>query len=356
MQRILFIDRDGTIIQEPQDEQVDSVSKFRFLPGVLRYLPLIAERTDYRLVMVSNQDGLGTPSYPLPDFLPLHDLLLHTLRSVGVEFSDILIDCSLPNEALPTRKPSTAMLSQYLHSDYDLEHSFVIGDRDGDQALARNIGCGFIRIDQTEPDSWRRAADILIHGERRAEVKRQTLETNILVDLNLNGTGFSDISTGIAFFDHMLTQIPRHASIDLTLKAQGDLCVDCHHTIEDTGIALGQALNEALIDRRAIERYAFTLPMDDSLATVAIDLGGRADVLWDVTFTRETIGNVPTEMWKHFFKSLAAAARCNIAISAKGENNHHLIESIFKAFARALRQAIRRDPQSNQLPTSKGFL
>lgn len=356
MQRLLFIDRDGTILREPDDEQIDSISKFRFVDGVLRMLPLICERTDYIPLLVSNQDGLGTSSFPEPDFEHLQRLMLDTLRSVGVTFKDIFIDCSLPSQKLPTHKPGIEMLTMYTNGTYDLAHSYAIGDRVTDEQLAQSLGCGFIRISQDDPGSWHRAADTLIHGERRATLHRKTLETDVNIDLNLNGTGQSDIHTGIGFFDHMLIQIARHAAVDLSLTAHGDLQVDCHHTIEDVAITLGQALNQALVDRRAIERYAFILPMDDSCAQVSIDLGGRADLLWDVTFSRDEVGNIPTEMWKHFFKSLSRDAHMNIQIRAQGEDNHHLVESVFKAFARCLRSAIRRDLLSDRLPSSKGVL
>ena len=356
MKRLLFIDRDGTILREPEDEQIDALPKFAFVPGALRYLPIIADKTDYLLLMVSNQDGLGTAAYPTTAFEPYQQLMLDTLEGIGVHFADVLIDCTTPKQGAATRKPGTAMLRKYIEGDYNLSQSYVIGDRDTDRRLAAAIGCKFIGINQDEPDSWRRAADTLLHGERQAHVHRKTLETDIEVLLDLNGQGTSQIETGIGFLDHMLSQIPRHALIDLQLRAKGDLHVDSHHTIEDTAITLGEALAQALTDRRGIERYAFTLPMDDALASVAIDLGGRADLIWNLNFTRETIGGVPTEAWKHFFKSLSEAAKCNIAVEAHGENNHHLIEAIFKAFARALRAAIRRDPLSNQLPSSKGVI
>jgi imidazoleglycerol-phosphate dehydratase/histidinol-phosphatase len=320
--------------------------------------------------MVSNQDGLGTSSYPYEDFYPTHNLMLEILKGEGVEFDNILIDKSFPYENLPTRKPGTAMLTAYLDGSYDLENSYVIGDRITDALLAKNLGCKAIIITQSEDvkselenddrvaivNSWDRVSELLFAGERIVKVHRKTNETDIDIEINLDGTGKSEISTGIGFFDHMLEQIAKHGSIDLKVAAQGDLHVDEHHTIEDTGIVLGECLLKALGNKRGIERYGYSLPMDDCLCSVALDFGGRAWLIWDAEFKREKIGDMPTEMFFHFFKSLSDASKMNLNINAKGENEHHKIEGIFKAFARSVKMAVKRDLYKFQLPSSKGML
>ncbi|MCR4614478.1 MAG: bifunctional histidinol-phosphatase/imidazoleglycerol-phosphate dehydratase HisB [Bacteroidaceae bacterium] len=353
-QRILFIDRDGTILHEPEDEQIDSFEKFRFLPGVIRNLHFLRTHTDFLFVMVSNQDGLGTPSYPEEDFWPTHNLMLQTLHDEGVDFDDILIDRSFPEENLPTRKPGTAMLIQYMNGDYDLPNSYVIGDRESDLQLAQNLGCkSFVLNDEL---NWDKVAELIFAGERKAAVRRTTKETDIDIEVYLDGNGRADIATGLGFFDHMLEQIAKHGGMDLKIHVKGDLNVDEHHTIEDTGIALGECLAKALGDKRGIERYGFCLPMDDCLCQVAIDFGGRPWLVWDAEFKRERVGDMPTEMFLHFFKSLSDSARMNLNIKAEGQNEHHKIEGIFKAFARSLRLAVRRDIEHYELPSSKGVL
>lgn len=370
MKQALFIDRDGTILVEPEDEQIDSYSKFQFLPDVIRNLNFIKSKLDFEFVMVSNQDGLGTSSYPYEDFYPTHNLMLEILKGEGVEFDNILIDKSFPYENLPTRKPGTAMLTAYLDGSYDLENSYVIGDRITDALLAKNLGCKAIIITQSEDvkselenddrvaivNSWDRVSELLFAGERIVKVHRKTNETDIDIEINLDGAGKSEISTGIGFFDHMLEQIAKHGSIDLKVAAQGDLHVDEHHTIEDTGIVLGECLLKALGNKRGIERYGYSLPMDDCLCSVALDFGGRAWLIWDAEFKREKIGDMPTEMFFHFFKSLSDASKMNLNINAKGENEHHKIEGIFKAFARSVKMAVKRDLYKFQLPSSKGML
>ena len=354
MKQVLFIDRDGTILVEPEDEQIDSFEKFQFVPGVIRNLHFIRTHLDFELVMVSNQDGLGTDSYPEETFWPTHNLMLQTLKGEGVEFDDILIDRSFPEDNLPTRKPGTGMLTKYMQGDYDLENSYVIGDRETDAKLAENLGCkSLILSDELD---WNRIAEILFAGERTASVRRTTKETDIDISLCLDGTGKSDISTGLGFFDHMLEQIAKHGSIDLKIHVKGDLNVDEHHTIEDTGIALGECIGKALGDKRGIERYGYTLPMDDCLCSVALDFGGRPWLVWDAEFHRERVGDMPTEMFLHFFKSFSDAARMNLNIKAEGENEHHKIEGIFKALARSLKMAVKRDIYKYQLPSSKGML
>ncbi len=350
--RILFIDRDGTLLREPADEQIDSFEKFAFVPGCITALSFIRKHTSFMLVMVSNQDGLGTASYPEETFWPTHRLLLETLRGEGVEFDAVHIDRSLPQDDAPTRKPRLGMLGEYLdESLYDLRGSFVIGDRESDRQLAANLGCRYL-----EPD-WERVRQVVCtSGARTANVRRTTNETDIELSLNLDGTGRSDIHTGLGFMDHMLEQIARHGNIDLSLQCKGDLAVDEHHTIEDIALTLGEALLKALGDKRGIERYGYTLPMDDCLCQVALDLGGRPWLVWEVTFSRERVGDVPTEMFSHFFKSLSDSARMNLHIRAEGENTHHKVEGIFKALARALKMALRRDPDHLVLPTSKGKL
>jgi imidazoleglycerol-phosphate dehydratase/histidinol-phosphatase len=353
-QRLLFIDRDGTILREPEDEQIDSFEKFRFLPGVIRNLHFLRTHTDFLFVMVSNQDGLGTSSYPEDDFWPTHNLMLQTLHDEGIDFDDILIDRSFPHENLPTRKPGTAMLTQYLEGDYDLANSYVIGDRETDAQLARNLGCKALILN--DELNWDKVAELLFAGERTAQVRRTTKETDIDVSLNLDGHGVADIATGLGFFDHMLEQIARHGNIDLKIHVSGDLHVDEHHTIEDTALALGECLARALGDKRGIERYGYTLPMDDCLCTVALDFGGRPWLVWEAEFNREYVGDVSTEMFLHFFKSLSDTARMNLHVRAEGQNEHHKIEGIFKAFARSLRMAVRRDIYRYELPSSKGVL
>lgn len=367
MKKALFIDRDGTILREPADEQIDSFEKFAFLPGVIRNLAFLREHTDYELVMVSNQDGLGTDAYPESTFWPTHRLMLDTLAGEGVTFDDILIDRSFPYENKPTRKPGTAMLTRYTAGDYDLSASFVIGDRETDGQLARNLGCRAILLcdnpeervgDETVTYAadWNRVAELVFAGERKAAVRRTTRETDIDVRLNLDGHGRSDIATGLGFFDHMLEQIAKHGNIDLYVRVKGDLEVDEHHTIEDTALALGECLNRALGDKRGIGRYGFCLPMDDCLCQVALDFGGRPWLVWDAVFRREKVGDMPTEMFLHFFKSLSDAARMNLNIKAEGEIEHHKIEGIFKALARSLRMAVHRDVHHFELPSSKGVL
>ena len=368
----LFIDRDGTILVEPADEQIDSFEKFQFVPGVIRNLNFIRTKLDFEFVMVSNQDGLGTDSYPEDTFWPTHNLMLNTLKGEGIEFDDQLIDRSFPEDNLPTRKPGTGMLTKYMTGDYDLAHSYVIGDRLTDAQLALNLGCKALII-SSDPavsesplfaenatlrcvDSWDKITEILFAGERVASVRRATKETDIDIWLDLDGTGKCDINTGLGFFDHMLEQIGKHGSIDLRIKVNGDLNVDEHHTIEDTGIVLGECINKALGDKRGIERYGYTLPMDDCLCQVALDFGGRAWLVWDAEFHREYVGDMPTEMFLHFFKSFSDAARMNLNIKAEGDNEHHKIEGIFKALARSIKMAVKRDIYKFQLPSSKGVL
>ncbi len=350
MKRILFIDRDGTILREPADEQIDSYEKFQFLPGCIGALSFIAQHTDYLLVMVSNQDGLGTDSYPEADFWPTQNLMLEILHGEGIEFDAIHIDRSFPHQNLPTRKPGTAMLLPYMDGDYDLANSFVIGDRDSDRQLAENLGCKFLFPD------WEKVKEVVYAGERIAQVKRTTAETDICVSVNLDGQGKSDIHTGLGFFDHMLEQIARHGNIDLSVQCRGDLNVDEHHTIEDVAICLGECLLKALGDKRGIERYGYCLPMDDCLCQVALDFGGRPWLVWQAEFYREHVGDMPTEMFLHFFKSLSDSARMNLNIKAEGTNEHHKIEGIFKALARALKMAVKRDVNHYVLPSSKGML
>lgn len=362
MKKVLFIDRDGTILIEPQDEQIDSFAKLTFLPGVITNLSKIARETDYELVMVTNQDGLGTDSFPEDTFWPAQNKMLEILKGEGVEFAEIFMDRSRPEENAPTRKPGTAMLTKYLAGGVDLKSSYVIGDRLTDIELAKNLGCKAIFIGKNNtPDaaltttSWDEIYSFLKNNPRKASIKRVTSETDINLEINLDGSGKSRINTGIGFFDHMLEQISRHGSIDLTIEAKGDLHTDEHHTIEDVGIVLGEAIREALGKKKGIERYSFVLPMDDCLAQVALDLGGRPWLVWDVHFKRETIGEMPSEMFFHFFKSVSDNAKCNLNISATGDNDHHKTEAIFKAFARALKNAVRMTGESG-LPSTKGVL
>jgi len=363
MKKVLFIDRDGTLIREPEDEQVDSWEKFEFLPGVIRNLGYITENMDYELVMVTNQDGLGTDSFPEETFWPVQNKLLQILKGEGIIFSDILIDRSFPEENAPTRKPGTAMLTKYLNGDYDLGVSYVIGDRQSDADLAKNLAIKSILItDQKElkadfiVSSWKEIPQILCFDQRKAEIIRKTRETDISLSLSIDGTGKTDINTGIGFFDHMLEQVAFHSKSDLSLTVQGDLQVDEHHTVEDTAIALGQAFARALGDKKQINRYGFLLPMDESLAQVALDFSGRSYLVWDVTFTREKIGDMPTELFKHFFESFVRHAGCTLNIKADGENEHHIAESIFKAFGKTLRQAAERNPENAITASTKGVL
>ena len=362
--KALFIDRDGTIIREPADFQIDSFEKLRFMPGAISALSSLMNR-GWELVMVSNQDGLGTHLFPMEDFIGPHNLMLDTLAAEGVTFDNILIDPTLPEENAPTRKPGTAMLSAYMTGDYDLSQSYVIGDRPTDVQLAHNLGCNAIFIGDYEksPDGvvlatpdWHEIARFILSQGRTINIRRTTRETDIDITLDLDGKGDSKISTGLKFFDHMLDQLPHHGDLSLSVSCHGDLEVDEHHTIEDVAITLGRAIKEALGDKRGIDRYGFVLPMDDCRAMVLLDFGGRAQLEWDVNFTREFVGDTPTEMFRHFFHSLATAMEANLHIVARGENNHHLAESIFKGFARALKAAKHRDPFNYSLPSSKGLL
>lgn len=355
-QRILFIDRDGTLIEEPADEQIDAFEKLKFTKGMFRNLGFIRSKLDFRFVMVSNQDGLGTPSFPEETFWPVHNFILQTLEGEGVTFDDILIDRHFPEDNHPCRKPGTGMLTEYIDNPkYDMKGSYVIGDRETDRQLAMNLGCKALILGKDGMD-WDKIAEILFAGERRAEIRRTTKETDISISIDIDGTGQCDISTGLGFFDHMLEQIGRHGMIDLRIRTKGDLHVDEHHTIEDTAIVLGECLLKALGDKRGIERYGYCLPMDDCLCNVAIDFGGRPWLVWDADFKREKIGDMPTEMFKHFFKSLSDAARMNLNVKAEGQNEHHKIEGIFKAFARALKMAVKRDIYHFELPSTKGLL
>lgn len=375
LKRALFIDRDGTIaVEPPADYQLDSFEKLEFLPGVIGSLSFIARTLDYELVMVTNQDGLGTDSFPTETFTGPHNLIMKTLEGEGVKFDDVVIDVTFEHENKPTRKPGTALLGKYLDGSYDLEHCYVIGDRFTDIMLACNLGAKGILISANEDvkeildaaqltehtalvaQNWQQITEYLRCGSRTATVTRNTAETHITVSLDLDGNGKCDISTGLGFFDHMLDQIGRHSGMNLTIRVDGDLNVDEHHTIEDTAIVLGEAISQALGDKRGIDRYGFVLPMDDCQCTVALDLGGRPWLVWDASFKREKIGEMPTEMFMHFFKSLSDAARMNLYISARGTNEHHKIEGIFKALARSLKQAIRRDIFRYELPSTKGMI
>ena len=367
MKRVLFIDRDGTIIREPSDFQVDGIAKLRFLPGAITCLAKIATESDFDLVMVKKQDGLGTSSFPEESFEQPHNFMLQTLADEGVRFSDVSVDRTFEHENAPTRKPQIGLLGKYLTGEYDLANSYVIGDRPTDVQLARNLGTRAIYIKndhfQIEPaegqdilvvDTWNQIQDLLLRPARVAVHRRTTKETDITVELNLDGSGKADVSTGISFFDHMLQQLARHGSIDLKIDAKGDLHIDEHHTIEDVAIVLGEAFHLALTDKRGMERYGFCLPMDDCLAQVAIDFGGRNWIVWDAEFKREKIGEMPTEMFFHFFKSFSDKAQCNLNIKAEGTIEHHKIEAIFKAFAKSIKMALRRE--GNELASTKGML
>lgn len=367
--KILFIDRDGTLIKEPPDDfQIDSFEKLKFIPGVITWLGRIAEELNYELVMVSNQDGLGTDSFPENTFWPAHQLMLDTLAGEGIIFKEVCIDRSFETENKPTRKPGTAMLSAYMSGAYDFENSFVIGDRITDVLFAKNLGTKTIFIKNYDApdayldqialvaDTWKQIYDFLKAPARKVTHVRKTKETDISIAINLDGKGHSSVATGIAFFDHMLDQIARHGQIDLSIITKGDLHIDEHHTIEDTGIALGEAFAIALADKRGIERYGFCLPMDDCLAQVALDFGGRNWIVWEADFKREKIGEMPTEMFFHFFKSFSDASKCNLNIKAEGTNEHHKIEAIFKCFAKAIKMAIKRDTENMSLPSTKGIL
>ncbi|MCQ2226304.1 MAG: bifunctional histidinol-phosphatase/imidazoleglycerol-phosphate dehydratase HisB [Bacteroidales bacterium] len=365
--RALFIDRDGTLIVEPPvTEQVDNLDQLEFLSGVIRNLYFIKKNLDFELVIVTNQDGLGTAAYPQENFDTVNNKMLQIFESEGVTFDDILIDKSYPKDNLPTRKPGTGLLGKYMNGDYDLENSYVIGDRMSDMQLAKNLGCkGLMLSNEDAPvgidncrrcKDWNSICEILFAGERIATVQRTTKETDIYVCINLDGTGKCNISTGLGFFDHMLEQIGKHSGSDLDIRVKGDLHVDEHHTIEDTAIALGEAILKALGNKRGIERYGFCLPMDDCLCQVALDFGGRPWLVYDAKFTREKIGDMPTEMFLHFFKSLSDAARMNLNIKAEGENEHHKIEGIFKALAKSIKMAVKRDIYKYELPSTKGML
>lgn len=352
MKKAIFVDRDGTIIVEPADEQIDSLEKLEFVPGAISGMKSLMG-LGYEIVMASNQDGLGTSSYPEEDFWPAHEKMLKTLEGEGVVFDDFLIDRSFPADNLPTRKPNVGMFGKYLDGSYDLAASFVIGDRETDLKLAQNLGCRGLQVG---PMTWQEIAEVIRSNERSAVITRKTAETDIYVRVDLDGIGESEIDSGLKFLDHMLSQIAHHGGVALTVRCKGDLEVDEHHTMEDIGIALGEAFKAALGDKRGIDRYGFALPMDESSALVLLDFGGRSELVWNVTFTREYVGDVPTEMFKHFFKSFCDAARCNLRVDASGENNHHIAEAVFKAFARCIKQAVRRDVFNYSLPSSKGIL
>ncbi len=378
MKKVLFIDRDGTLaIEPPVDYQLDSFEKLEFYPKVFQYLGKIAKELDFELVMVTNQDGLGTPSFPEATFWPVHNFLVKTFEKEGIVFTEQIIDRTFARDNAPTRKPNTGLLSHYISSSYDLENSFVIGDRLTDIELAKNLGAKGIFINNDniegtdeltvtedelenyialETKDWSAIYEFLKAKDRTGSISRNTNETKIQIDLNLDGTGTSDISTGISFFDHMLDQIARHGQLDLVVNVKGDLEVDEHHTIEDTAIALGEVFAKTLGNKLGIERYGFYLPMDDCLSQVAIDFGGRNWLVWEADFKREMVGKMPTEMFFHFFKSFTDGAKCNLNIKAEGTNEHHKIESIFKAFAKAIKMAVKRDVEKMILPSTKGVL
>ena len=377
MKKILFIDRDGTLIKEPKDYQIDAFDKLVFYPYVFQYLAKIARELDFELVMVSNQDGLGTDSFPEDTFWPVQNFIIDSFKREGIVFSNIIIDKTFASENKPTRKPGTALLTAYMDGSYDLANSFVIGDRITDVALAKNLGAKAIFMRQEvglggeelsenqkdledfiakETTEWSEIYSFLRAGERKVSLERNTHETQISIEMDLDGTGTSKIHTGIDFFDHMLDQLSRHGLIDLDIKVTGDLAVDEHHTIEDTAIALGEAFHKALGNKLGVERYGFCLPMDDCEAHVSIDFGGRNWLVWEAEFNREMIGKMPTEMFVHFFKSFSDSAKANLNIKATGQNEHHKIEAIFKAFAKAIKMAIKRDPDKLFLPSTKGVL
>lgn len=361
MKKVLFIDRDDTLIIEPEDEQIDSFEKLEFLPGVFEFLGKISKEMDYELVMVTNQDGLGTSSFPEETFWPVHNKMLLFFKNEGIEFSEILIDRTRPEENADTRKPGTGLLQKYIHGNYDLKKSFVIGDRDSDVELAKNLGAQSIKIvpgkakSEMEVNNWESIYALLKNNNRKHKEERKTAETTISVELNLDGKGDYKINTGLNFFDHMLDQLTKHSGIDLYISVDGDLEIDEHHTIEDTAIVLGKAFKKALGKKKGIERYGFMLPMDESLAQVALDFGGRPWLVWDLAFKRERIGDVPTEMFMHFFKSFSDNADCNLNIKCEGENEHHMIESVFKAFAKSIKMAIKQS-SDNGIPSTKGSL
>ena len=377
MKKVLFIDRDGTLILEPEDEQIDSFQKLKFYPKALYYLSKIANELDFSLVMVTNQDGLGTDSHPQANFWPVHQFILDTFESEGVRFDEVIIDRTFAHENAITRKPNTGLLQHFLAEGFNLKDSFVIGDRLNDVILAKNLGAKAIWLRNNdllgqnellekaeslqdvialETQNWADIYTMLRAGTRTVHHERNTNETKISIDIDLDGTGKASIHTGLNFFDHMLDQIARHGSIDLNIKTDGDLHIDEHHTIEDTGIALGEAFAKAIGNKLGLERYGFCLPMDDCLAQAAIDFGGRSWIVWEADFKREKVGDVPTEMFYHFFKSFSDAAKCNLNIKAEGQNEHHKIEAIFKAFAKAIKMAIKRDPEKLVLPSTKGVL
>ena len=374
MKKVLFLDRDGAIIHEPvSDEQVDSLEKLEFLPYVISSLKTIYENTDFEFVMVTNQDGLGTSSFPEETFWPAHNKMLTTLKNEGVEFKKIHIDRTFKHENHENRKPGIGMLTEYLTDDYDMENSYVIGDRLTDIQLAKNLGCKAIWLLPAErsgeiqttglsetctlvTNKWQEIVQYLVFPSRISSIVRKTNETNISITLNLDGTGKYNISTGLGLFDHMLEQLSRHSNVDMDIKVKGDLHIDEHHTIEDTALALGDAFVKALGDKKRIERYGFLLPMDDCLAQVSIDFSGRPWLVWDATFIREKVGDTPTEMFYHFFKSFSDAAKCNLNINAVGDNEHHKIEAIFKAVAKSIKMAVSRNIQNQGLPSTKGVL
>lgn len=376
MKKVLFIDRDGTLTVEPNDFQLDTFNKLVFYPGVFQYLGNISRDLDYELIMVTNQDGLGTENFPESDFWPTQKFLIKTFKNEGIIFKEVFIDRTFPEDNAPTRKPGTALLESYINNtNYDLKNSFVIGDRLTDMQLAKNLGCKGVFIDNNpalgaeevsdkdldstivlKTKSWEFIYRHLLMRDRAVSFERKTSETVVYIEINLDGRGESKVETGLAFFDHMLDQFSKHGGIDLSLKTVGDLEVDEHHTIEDTAIALGEAISVALGDKKGIERYGFTLPMDDSLAEVSIDFGGRSWLVWEADFRREMIGKMPTEMFYHFFKSFADSAKANLNIRAKGDNEHHKIEAIFKAFAKSIKMAIKKDVEKMILPSTKGTL
>ncbi len=364
MKKVLFLDRDGTLVIEPPvDYQLDSLEKLEFYPGVFRWLGKIVQEFDYELVMVTNQDGLGTDSFPENTFWPAHNKMMQAFKNEGIEFSEVLIDRSFPADNAPTRKPRTGLLTHYLKGNFDLKNSIVVGDRATDIELAKNLGAQSIYLNEFDANvpadlhtkSWEDIYNFLAKKGRTAAVERNTNETKIKIELNLDGSGKSDISTGLPFFDHMLDQLARHGNCDLKIRVKGDLEIDEHHTIEDTALALGEACLKALGSKKGIERYGFLLPMDDCLAQVALDFGGRPWLVWEADFKREKIGDMPTEMFSHFFKSFSDTAKCNLNIKAEGTNEHHKIESIFKAFAKAIKAAVRQTGDF-KVPSTKGVL